>query len=276
MRNTLVVFTKVPVAGETKTRLTTARGGILTAEEAMQLYEGILLDVINVCIKADIGDVWICYNQKGDLGYLEKLLAQLPDRSGIKGIYHDEGGSFDECMQYAAEYILKNGSADRISDSVVIVGGDLPSMQPYILQDTYRKLKKLAMSEAGKKAAQKKDAACPDIGAALVEGACQEGGFSIVGFTCATPFDFHKVFYNTEAITALDMLVDKAVAHNIPLAVVEAVPDVDIPVDLASSIPVLNALQVAAPHDETIIVPVNTMRLLEEIGLTSSAFPPER
>jgi len=276
MRNTLVVFTKVPKMGDTKTRLTTSRGGILTLEEAMLFYEGSLLDVVNVCLLADIGDVWVCYNKDGDREYLEKIFRQLDAAPQIKDMYPDEGGSFDNCMQYAADYILKNGAADRISDSVIIVGGDIPSLQPLILKDALGKMTKLAMSEAGKKAAQKKDPACPDIGAVLMEGACQEGGFSIVGYTCSTPFNFDKVFYNAEGITALDMLVQKAVAKNIPFAVVEAVPDVDIPVDLASLIPVLNALEIASEHDENIIVPANTMRFLKEVGLNSSAFPPER
>jgi len=273
MRNAIVVFTKVPKAGETKTRLTTERGGILTPEEAMAFYEGCLLDVINVCIEAKSGDIRICYNHDGDREYMEKLLSRISGRSQIKEVYADQGGNFDQCMQYAADYILKDGAPDRLADSVIIVGGDLPSLQPSILKDAVYKLEQLATSEHGLKAARKIENTSPRLGAALVEGACQEGGFSVVGFTCTTPFDFNRVFYNTEGTTALDMLITKAVQQDIPFGIVEAASDVDIPVDLASMIPVIKALELAARCDKSIKIPENTITVLNEIGLESTAVP---
>lgn len=265
MRTSIVVFTRVPKTGETKTRLMTERGGILTGEEARCLYEGCLLDVINTCIKADCGQVHICYNATGEAAYLEQLLEKTIDRSKISGIYPDQGGSFDDCMQYAADHILRsNGNSDEVS-AVIIVGGDIPTLQPSIVQDAVKKLHRLAT-----------DNYRSQPGKALVEGACQEGGFSLVGFTSCTPFDFKGVFYNPDAITALDMLVAKVEGNAIPLGVVEAVPDVDIPVDLASMIPVVKALRAASAYDPTILVPVNTLRVLDEIGLESTAPPHQR
>jgi len=262
MQTSIVIFTRVPKTGDTKTRLTTARGGILTDDEARMLYEGCLVDVINVCIAADCGEVRICYNASGDRACLEQLLARSSDRSKIVEVYPDQGGSFDDCMQYAADHILKAGSGGAQPASVIIVGGDIPTLQPYIVQDAVKKLHSLAKAEPG--------------GSALVEGACQEGGFSLVGFTSSTPFDFTRVFYNMDGITALDMLVAKAVANKIPLAVVEAVPDVDIPVDLASMIPVVKALRAASAYNNAILVPVHTLQVLDELGLESTAPPPQR
>jgi glycosyltransferase A (GT-A) superfamily protein (DUF2064 family) len=276
MQNAIVVFTKVPKAGETKTRLTTKRGGVLTPEEAMELYEGCVLDVINVCLAADSGEVFVCYNHDGDRECLETLLNRTVDRAQIKGVFADQGGNFDQCMQYAADYILKNGSADRMADSVIIVGGDLPSLQPAIIKDALKKMQYLASTASGLSTAKSRGNTALNIGAALVEGACQEGGFSLVGYTCTTPFTFDRVFYNTEGITALDMLVLKAVQENIPFGVVEAAPDVDIPVDLASMIPVIKALQLASRHDTSIKVPVHTLEILKNSGLESSALPPSR
>lgn len=276
MRNAIVVFSKVPKLGKTKTRLTTDKGGIMTDEEALAFYEGCVLDVINVCTAAQCGDVWICYNQDGDSEYLESFLARTADKAQICGTFADKGGSFDDCIQYAADYILKNGAADRIADSVMIVGGDIPSLQPEMLQSAYAKMAKLARSEAGLAVAARTAQSEGPIGAAIVEGACQEGGFSIIGFTCETPFDFHKVFYNMDGITALDMLVAKAKDKNIPLATVAMAPDVDIPIDLASMIPVLKALQLSASYDDSVMVPVNTIEIMEKIGLESCTTPPQR
>lgn len=277
MKNIIIVFTKVPKVGDTKTRLTEKRGGILEPEEAMHLYEGLLLDVINASVAANCGEVKICYNQSGDREYLEKLLSGVTHRDKIKDIYPDQGGSFDECMQYATDYVLKNGSKERLADSVIVVGGDLPSLQPGILQDVMKKIERLAATDRGHAVALDCDAKREEnIGAALVEGACQEGGFSIIGYTCTTPFTFAGVFYNMTGVTTLDMTVNKAAEKKIPMAACEMTPDIDIPIDLASMIPVLRVLELAAIDDETIIAPVNTIRILNELGLESSSTPPQR
>lgn len=274
MKNTVIVFTKVPKAGETKTRLTTKRDGILAPEEAKDLYEGCVLDVLNACIIADSGDVRVCYNRDGDRQYLEQLLARVCDRRKIVEVFHDEGGSFDECMQYAVDYIFADGAGRRLADSLMIIGGDLPTLQPAIVRSALAKMAKLAATGAAKAAAKAKD---EGIGAALVEGACQEGGFSIIGYTYNTPFEFDKVFYNKDGITALDMALAKAREREIPFAYVEAVPDVDIPVDLAGMIPVVRSIELASRYDKDIMLPVNTLKVLEQIGLEATAPPsPQR
>lgn len=278
MKKAILVFTKVPKVGDCKTRLTEARGGILTYKEATQFYEACLLDVMDVCLSVEEADFWICYNQDGDRNYLNTLLAQLKHPERIAGVFHDQGGSFDECMQYATDYILKSGAEDRLADAVLISGGDLPTLQPYILKEALKKLEFLSQTEAGQKVALKKVRTHEGeyIGAALVEGACQEGGFSLVGMTCTTDFDFYSVFYNMDGVTALDMLATKAVKEELPLAYVEEVPDIDIPVDLASQLPMLRVMEHAAKYDSSLLVPRRTIDILNEMGIESVALPPDK
>lgn len=269
MRKAIIVFTKVPKVGQIKTRLTEARGGIFTPEEAKEFYEAFLLDVIEACIASNTGDVWICYNQAGDRKYFDEFLTRLSAPDKIKGIFADQGGIFDECIQYAADYILKEGAEDRLADALLIVGGDLPGLQPGYIQNAFAKMEQLAKSPAGIKAAK---STAPDstCGAAVVEGSCQEGGFSIVGFTWNTPFDFRGVFHNQDGVTALDMLVEKAEELEIPFGFIQNVPDVDIPVDLASVIPELAAIKLAAKYDPALKPAANTIALLEEVGITTT------
>ncbi|NPV30097.1 MAG: DUF2064 domain-containing protein [Firmicutes bacterium] len=276
MQSAIVVFTKVPKTGDVKTRLTTEGGGILTPEEAKRFYEACLLDVIDACIASACGDFYICYNAKGDRDHLEELLGSVSDRRAIKGVYADQGGTFDQCMQYAADYILKDGCGGRLADSVLIVGGDLPSLQPATIREAVNKLERLASSESGQKAAKKLGGNGAPIGAAIVEGACQEGGFSLVGYTCTTPLEFDGVFYNRDGVTALDALVYKASERNIPFGLVEMIPDVDIPADLASLISALNALKLAARYDTAVFLPKRTIKAVEEMGLVASAAPSQR
>ncbi|NLP43588.1 MAG: DUF2064 domain-containing protein [Peptococcaceae bacterium] len=277
MKKAVLIFTKVPKVGEVKTRLTEERGGILTPEEACAFYEACLLDVLDVCLSMKKVDVWICYNKDGERSHLDTLLAQVSYPQRIAGVFPDQGGSFNSCMQYAASFLLKPGKDERLADGLVIVGGDIPTLQPFILQKALDTLQDLSDSKEGQKFATKKSKADDSwIGAAVVEGACQEGGFSLVGLTCTTPFTFQEVFYNMDGITALDMLINKVRAKNIPFGVIEMLPDVDIPVDLASLIPMLRALELAGKNDENIIIPKRTLKFFEETGIQSQTLPPER
>ncbi len=278
MKKVVLVFTKVPRLGDCKTRLTEARGGILTDEEAARFYEACMLDVIDVCSSVEEGEFWLCYNKDGDREYLDNLLSQVKNPARIAGVFPDEGGTFDECMQYATDYILKNGSDDRIADAILISGGDLPTTQPHIIREALEKIERLSRSEEGQKKAIKevRNSDGSLVGAALVEGACQEGGFSLVGLTCTTDFDFHSVFYNKDGVTALDMLYIKAKRENLPLAYVEEIPDIDLPVDLASQLPMLRIIEHAAKYDDSIMVPKRTISILDELGIESVALPPEK
>lgn len=270
MRNAIVVFTKVPKAGETKTRLTTDRGGIFTPEEAKEFYEACLLDVIDSCVASGCCEVYICHNQAGDGNYLKLLLETISEPQSIKEIFLDEGGSFDQAMQYAADYILQNGMPQRLADSVLIVGGDMPCLQPVTIQEAVKKLETLASSTKALNCAKRYEG-CMNVGAAIIESADQAGGFNIIGYTCTTPFNFDGVFYNQEGITVLDMVLRKALESNIPLSLVEMVPDIDIPEDLGGLIPVMNTLQLAQQYDATVVSPKRTIKFLQEMGIESSA-----
>lgn len=271
MLNAVVVFTKVPKAGETKTRLTTERGGVLAPEDAKDFYEASLLDVLDSCIAAACSDVYVCYNSGGDGGYLRQLLSKVAAPSSIKEVFPDKGGTFDKGMQYAVDYLLKDGESARRADAVLIVGGDMPSLQPATVREAFRKLDRLASREE----AGAGDGQVRRIGAAMVVSADQECGFNLLGYTYSTPFDFDGVFYNQDGVTALDMVSFKAQAQGIPLGILEIVPDIDVVVDFAGFISVVKTMQLAARHDSTILLPARTIRALEVLGLEASAPVPD-
>lgn len=265
MRNSVVVFTKVPQAGMTKTRLTAERGGIFTEQEAKEFYEASLLDVIDSCISSQT-DVYVCHDRAGDAAYLKQVLQGVSEPGSIKEVFPDRGGTFDKGMQYAADYLLKRRKGGRRADSVLIVGGDMPSLQPATIRTALQKLELLAGSSP---ATKKKRSS--SIGAAMVVSADQECGFNILGYTCGTPFNFDGVFYNQDGITALDMISHKASEQNIPLGILEIVPDVDVPVDLAGFISVAKTMQLAQRHDPTVVAPRRTIKVLEMLGIEASA-----
>lgn len=268
MKNAIVIFTKVPKAGETKTRLSTERGGILTMEEAAEFYEASLLDVIEACIAAKCCDVYICHNVKGDKENFSKLIEAEFGKNAVKEIFTDQGQSFDQGMQYAVNYIFKDGSDQRLADSVFIAGGDIPSLQPSAIQEAVQKLEVLVTRSTCEKETKPADLV---IGAGIIESIDQEGGFNLIGYTYTTPFSFDGVFYNSDGVTALDMIAIIAEKHNIPMKLVEMIPDVDLPGDLASLLPVLNTLKVVQHYDADVKLPKRTIHFLEKLGLQTSA-----
>ncbi|HWQ77041.1 MAG TPA: DUF2064 domain-containing protein [Syntrophomonas sp.] len=275
MTQAIILFTKVPEAGKVKTRLTEDRGGILTPEEAKDFYEACLLDTLDVCISINNARVWICYNQDGDRDELNLLITRLKCANRIAGIFSDQGGTFDECMQYAADFLLKPGREEKLAESVLIIGGDTLGLQPDILTDALEKLDRLSQSAAGQQAVVNKENSRRHIGAGMVVSADQEGGFNVVGYTCNTPFDFRTVFYNQQGITALEALAEKARQKRIPILPLQVAFDIDLPVDLGSMIPILNVLEQGALYDPSLAVPERTIAFLRDMGLQSIAEPIE-
>jgi glycosyltransferase A (GT-A) superfamily protein (DUF2064 family) len=269
--NAVVVFTKVPKAGETKTRLTTERGGVLAPEEAKDFYEACLLDVLDSCMAAACSDIYVCYNSDGDSAYLQQLLIKVAAHRSIKEVFPDKGGTFDKGMQYAVDYLLKDGDSARRADAILIVGGDMPSLQPTTVREAFRKLDRLALLDNG----GSDDGTGRHIGAAMVVSADQECGFNLLGYTCSTPFDFDGVFYNQDGVTALDMVSFKAKEQGIPLGILEIVPDIDVVVDFAGFISVVKTMQLAARYDPDIVLPARTIQALEALGLEASAPVPD-
>lgn len=273
MKHAIILFTKVPEAGKVKTRLTEERGGILTPEEARDFYEACLLDTLDVCASVEKARVWICYNQDGNRDDLNVLITRLKHANRIAGVFPDQGGTFDECMQYAANFLLKPGREEKLAESVLIVGGDTLGLQPTILRDAFEKLEKLSQSNAGKQAIAQKENSRMHIGPGMVVSADQEGGFNVVGYTCNTPFDFTTVFYNQYGIPALEALAEKARQKRIPILPLDVAFDVDLPVDLGSIIPVLNVLEQGASYDNKLMVPERTIAFFRDLGLQSIAEP---
>ena len=271
MKNAMIIFTKVPKVGENKTRLTTERGGIFTVEEATQFYQASLFDVLESCIAADCCDVYICINKDGDKDYLNQQIEAEFGKNAVKEIFADNGQSFDQGMQCAVDYVFKDKSERRLADSAFIVGGDIPTLQPAVIRQAVKKLAGIAASDAAFSCAQQSNLANPAIGAGIIESVDQEGGFNLIGYTYSTPFSFTEVFYNIDGVTALDMIAQKAMECDIPIHVVEMIPDIDLPVDLASLLPVLNTLKAAGQYDADIKLPKRTMKFLEEMGLQTTA-----
>jgi len=262
VRHAWVVFTKVPAGEGVKTRLTTAEGGILEGTEATALYRACLKDLLLAVLQGlqnrpynedSQGELLICHKQENDRRALAEFLSEIPGGEGI-ACFPDQGQSFDQRMQSAAEEAFNRGF-----ETCTIVGGDLPTFNPDFVQAAFQVL------EQGR--------SCPQ--GVVVTAPCQEGGFSLVGFNARAEFNFDQVFYNNQGVTAMDMLVERARKKKTALGVLPMLPDLDLPVDLASLIPVVSALKWSKRDFPKTWAPENFIAVTEELGLGSEALPPD-
>lgn len=256
MENSLVIFTKVPVTGYSKTRLIKENGGELTAFEARIFYESCLLDVIECCLESlkqfnRFADLLICHDQDGERDYLIELMEENLEFGNIKyEVFSDQGGTFDDKMQFASDYCFQKGYKN-----VVIIGGDIPLLQPELLKRSFNLLNDINRGKGS-----------------IVTAPSQEGGFSLVGINKEVNFNFDQVFYNEYGITAMDMLLNKSQDASIPLAVLDVLFDVDIMEDLGTVIPILKMYSYAANFQD-LFVSRRTMSFLEEKEIDSFALP---
>lgn len=264
-KHVLVLFTKYPEPGVTKTRLMEENGGELTGEEASELYKAMLLDVASVGFHA----LNRCRRELNSNENYDFFLSSTPARDMLKvqelfrsefpseKIHYmvDHGRNFDEHFNDCYRQLFERGY-----HSVVCVGGDLPAMTPDMLM---RAFQKLAYLEKGS-----------DRGA-LVMAPCQASGVSLVGITGDAPMDFTGVFYNPEGISALDAITAIAAQKGVPTALLETLSDVDYIEDLGHMISVLNAMSYCSRFQPEIKIPERTLTFIQQVGLETVTPPNE-
>lgn len=261
-RHALVLFTKYPEPGVTKTRLMEENGGALTPQQACDLYRAMVLDTATVgllalaeCRKNATGgvfDLFISSSPESEIPKIKEMFSsEFPD-GGIKYIC-DQGKNFDEHFNdsyrqlFGLEY-----------DSVICVGGDLPCITPDLITRSFGWLK------------LHDETSCAG---AMVLAPCQAAGVSLVGVTRTAAVDFTGVFYNADGYSALEALINISRRKDIPTALFEALFDVDYMEDLGHIIAVINATEFTSQFQPEIIVPQRTLALIREWGL-STATPP--
>lgn len=261
-KHALVLFTKYPEPGLTKTRLMEENGGNLTAIEAAALYKAMVLDTaavalhaLNNCLNEDSqdDDFRFCISSPAD--HLPKVQEMFNAAFPTDKIEYlaDSGINFDEHFDSCYRQLF-----DRGYHAVVCIGGDMPEIKPNLVCRAFQSLFRLG-DHSGR--------------GAMALAPCQAGGVSLVGVTRETPITFEGVFYNSLGVTALEALIGIASQREIPVALFEALSDVDFGEDLGHMISVVNAMAYASRFDEGIMAPVRTLDFIAGTGLASISQP---
>lgn len=271
-KHALLLFSKPPIPGMVKTRLTTERGGFLTEEEAAEFFKRSLYDVSELCMRALLelqteNDELVARNPEETAITYDFFVSTTPAENVdlMKQTYDeigpwpmeirylaDKGKTFDDHFDDAFSQIFSLGY-----ESVVSVGGDIPTMpKSHILQafawlDYFQSL------------------GTPGF----VQAPCQECGTSLVGFSYNTPIDNQGVYYNLKGKAALDTYVEKLRDNDIPSAYLSPVSDIDERADLAHAISCIRAIAQAAPSQPGIYVPQRVLDWIDYKGFRVATPP---
>lgn len=268
-KHALLLFTKVPAPGMTKTRLTKERGGIFSPEEALSFYQASLLDVVEICFRAldelnlpaqpgkedptDQYDLYISCSPVSKQVELEQYIKGAERWQAPIHFIVDRGDTFDQHFDDAFIQLFS-----RDYQSVVAVGGDMPTMPASHIVQAFQWLAYFdALSDKG----------------GFIQAPCQACGVSLIGYTAKTAMDSQGVFYNQQGIPALDAYTIKASQRGIPTALLMPVADVDNIEDLAHTISLIKAIQYASHFQPDLFVPHRTLAWIDRMQLRISTPP---
>ena len=234
-KNALLLFSKPPIPGLVKTRLTVLKDGVFQPEVASGLYHCMLFDVVEICCAAmadleresaerarealaageeavrDEYEMIISTTPEKNVEVMRKLFSDAGEWPRELVFLCDEGASFDEHYNQAFRKMWERGA-----DCILSMGADMPAL---------------------------------------------------------TKADVRAGFYNQEGLTVLPAYIDKARKQGLPALYLPPIPDVDTMADLMHNITLVEALNYCAQYDD-VTPPWRTAQALKEMGWDEVRVPP--
>jgi glycosyltransferase A (GT-A) superfamily protein (DUF2064 family) len=269
-KHAFLFFTKAPTAGLTKTRLTEARGGILTPAEAADFYQAVMLDTAEVGFKAleelnqqtgtnnghsqtDTYDFFVCSTPAEERPRLQQIFDEAGPWPFPIHYISDHGSNFNEHFDDAFKQLWKLGYHSAVS-----IGGDLPLMSVSYIVRAFQWLQYFDEAYGG---------------GGLVHCPCQACGVSLVGITEATPMDFDGVFYNPNGIPAMDAIINLSAELGIPVAALDTAADIDDTQDLAHAISLARSQAYVSQFQPEVMVPHRFLDWVARTGIVINTPP---
>ena len=275
-RNALMLFSKPPIPGFVKTRLTIERGGFLTPEQAANFFHRSLFDVAELAMQAIARlrqmnederaadpeapertyDFFISTTPMENVDRMRKLFEDAGAWPEKINYLCDTGASFGEHFDDAFGQLFTRGY-----DNVVAIGGDLPTMPRSHIINAFKWLDYFTVTDK--------------LGWGFVEAPCQECGVSVIGQTKSTPIDSKGVYYNLSGRPALDAYTEEIKAHDVPVAFLMPVADVDEAGDLAHALSCLRAMDLSSKWDTDMYVSRRVLEWADAMHIVSVTPPNE-
>lgn len=192
MTNAIILFTRVPVPGKTKTRLMP----YLSAAQCARLHECFLRDIKGQCEKTEAA-LFICYTPEDETERLYHTLGKAA------GYFPQEGETLGERMYNAIARVLGEGYA-----ACVLLGSDVPEVREAHISRAFRAL-------------EEKD---------VVFGPTRDGGYYLVGMKKPYKEVFEKQSYGHGKVLA--NTVRSLKEKELTVGYTATLSDMDVPEDL--------------------------------------------
>ena len=295
-RNALLVFSKPPVPGLVKTRLTPIKDGVFSPEVAAVLYHCMLFDVVEICCDAltdleraneesnsataeeniqqsfDSYELFISTTPPENIELMRKLFEDSGTWPREIRFIGDAGASFDEHYNDAFNQLWALGF-----DTILSLGADMPALPRSVIIEGFQKLHRIdgqdRIGEGDTNTSDTSDTSGKGARGGMVLSPDQEMGVSLVGWTLQTDMDHSGVFYNSEGLTVLPAYIEKARKRGLPVYWLPAVPDIDTMADLAHNITLMGAIEYCAQFQD-ISLPWRTIDALRQIEYFEVRVPP--
>lgn len=125
-KNGLIIFTRIPEAGKTKTRLQSK----LSKEECANLHKCFLKDIYDIFVNLNDIDIIICHTEEGDLNILKNIFYK-------ENLYIKQyGNNLNEKMYNAIKEVLS-----LKYDKCVLIGADIPEINKDDIINAFNLLK---------------------------------------------------------------------------------------------------------------------------------------
>lgn len=125
-KNGLIIFTRIPEAGKTKTRLQSK----LSKEECANLHKCFLKDIYDIFLNLNDIDIIICHTEEGDLNILKNIFYK-------ENLYIKQyGNNLNEKMYNAIKEVLS-----LKYDKCVLIGTDIPEINKDDIINAFNLLK---------------------------------------------------------------------------------------------------------------------------------------
>jgi rSAM/selenodomain-associated transferase 1 len=193
--NALVVMTKAPEAGQSKTRLVPP----LTFDEAAELGRALLVDQLNHLVGFDGAQRFIAFTPKAAAGFFGAYATQ-----GYAS-FLQHGDSLGERMRHAFEHLFARGL-----HNVVLIGGDLPTIPLEFFAEAYSRL----------------DGGATDV----VLGPSLDGGYYLIGMNRLISDIFEGIVWSRDDV--LGRTTEKLAALGLKYELLSLWYDIDTAEDL--------------------------------------------
>ncbi|MDD2481770.1 MAG: TIGR04282 family arsenosugar biosynthesis glycosyltransferase [Lutispora sp.] len=162
MKRALIIMTRVPIPGKTKTRLE----GYFSKEQCAMLHIAFLKDIYKKC-KNTNADVFVFYTPIKHENTLKNIIGNE------KRLYPQEGIDLGERMSNAINKCISMGY-----DHCILIGSDIPAISVSIIEEAFAML-------------EEKDIAIAPT---------YDGGYCLIGMKKPYPQIFRDNFYGTDTV----------------------------------------------------------------------------